>query len=179
MRAIFLIFLIIPFVSFSQVNKDSLLNVWENSNQNKDKLNAVKTLIWEVYMNTQPDSAFYYASCQYTLAKSLGDEKLMAKGLEGQGVSFAIKGNFEESERLFKESIQISKILKDQASIARNLDFIATNHCKMGDYDQAINFYNQAFELAEIIKDKRRQSALYGNRAVVYQKQGKYKSNFR
>ena len=173
MKRLFFCLFLFPFFTYSQVNKDSLLNVWENSNQNKEKLNAVQTLIWEVYMNTQPDSAFYYASCQYTLAESLGNEKLMAKGLEGQGVSFAIKGDFEESERLFKESIQISKKLKDQTSIARNLDFIATNYCKMGDYDQAINFYNQAFELAEIIKDKRRQSALYGNRAVVYQKQGK------
>ncbi|MAO31933.1 MAG: hypothetical protein CL824_00365 [Crocinitomicaceae bacterium] len=172
MKRLFFCLFLLPFFTYSQVNKDSLLNVWKNSSKNKERLNAVNKLIWNVYMVTQPDSAFYYANLQYNLAKKIGDEKSMAKSIEGQGVSKAQKGNYEESKIFFEKSLDVFKKLNDQSAIARNLDFLATTYCKMGSYEKAISMYEKAFLIAKTTKDIRRQSSLYGNRAVIHQKQG-------
>ena len=97
-RFIYLLFLLISFSSNAQVNLDSLWNVWNDKTQaDTNRLKAMKSIAWEGYLFTQPDSAFYFAQKGYDFAKAKNNKKWMANSLNTQGASFYLKGNYEKA----------------------------------------------------------------------------------
>ena len=72
----------------SQINFDSLWSVWNDTTQSdKNRLKAIKTIAWDGYLFTQPDSAFYFAQLQYDFAQSVNHKLGMGMALNIQGVS--------------------------------------------------------------------------------------------
>ena len=107
-------------ISFSQTNLDSLWMIWSNSNQaDSNRLNAIKYFIWDGYLFSQPDSAFYFAQLQYDFAKKKGIKRQMASALNVQGISFILRSNYEKAIYYSSQSLKIN--LGD--SNAKNIQF--------------------------------------------------------
>ena len=173
MKRLFFCLFLLPFFTYSQVNKDSLLNLWRNSSKNKDKLAVAKKIIWDVYLNTQPDSAFYYGELMYDLAKQSNNMKYMAIALESQGVSCVFRGSLSEAISLFEKSLELYKVINKPSSLSKIYDFLATTHFQIGNYEISLDFFQKALKIANENGDEVRKCSLYGNMGNVYQKQGK------
>ena len=66
-----LLLLLICFSSKAQVNLDSLWSVWNDKTQaDTSRLKAMKSIAWDGYLFSQPDSAFYFAQKGYDFARS-------------------------------------------------------------------------------------------------------------
>ena len=172
MKRLFYCLFLIPFFTYF-VNKDSLLNVWRNSSQNKERLAVAKKIIWDVYLNTQPDSAFYYGELMYDLAKQSNNMKYMAIALESQGVSCVFRGSLPEAISLFEKSLELYKVINQPSSLSKIYDFLATTHFQIGNYEISLDFFKKALKIANENGDEVRKCSLYGNMGNVYQKQGK------
>ena len=173
MKRLFFCLFFFPFFTYSQVNKDSLINLWENSTVNKERLSSVKKIIWDVYMNTQPDSAFYYGELMYELAKKNDNKKYMAIALESQGVSYVFRGSLSKAISLFEKSLELYKVINQPSSLSKIYDFLATTHFQIGNYEISIKLFEKALKIAEENGYEARKCSLYGNIGNVYQKQGK------
>ena len=105
---ILFIALLISCSSIAQVNLDSLWNVWNDHTQpNTTRLKAINKIAWDGYLFSQPDSAFYFAQLVYDFAVFVNNEKWIAAALNTQGVSYAIRGNYEEALIYYKKSLKI------------------------------------------------------------------------
>ena len=105
---ILFIALLISCSSITQVNLDSLWNVWnDNTQPNPNRLKAINKIAWDGYLFSQPDSAFYFAQLVYDFAVFVNNEKWIAAALNTQGVSYAIRGNYEEALIYYKKSLKI------------------------------------------------------------------------
>ena len=66
-----LVALLLSFSSKAQVNLDSLWNVWNDKTQpDTNRLKAMKSIAWDGYLFSQPDSGFYFAQMAYDFAEA-------------------------------------------------------------------------------------------------------------
>ena len=114
-RFIYILLLLISFSSKAQVNLDSLWGVWNDKTQpDTNRLKAMKDIAWDGYLFSQPDSAFYFAQMGYDFAEARNNKKWMATSLNTQGISFAIRGNYEKALEYFSKSLAIRKEIGDK-----------------------------------------------------------------
>lgn len=69
------------------------------------RIKAMHNIAWRSYLNTQPDSAYYFAQLEYDLARSKELKKQMAGDLNTQGVSFLNQGEYPKALDYFTRSL--------------------------------------------------------------------------
>ena len=172
---ILFIALLISCSSITQVNLDSLWGVWNDHTQpNTTRLKAINKIAWDGYLFSQPDSAFYFAQLVYDFAVFVNNEKWIAAALNTQGVSYAIRGNYEEALIYYKKSLKIKEKIGNQKGIANSLNNIGDIYKKQGDYGEALMFYKKSLHIFKETGDKRGISNSLSNIGDIYYKQGDY-----
>ncbi|HIA36086.1 MAG TPA: tetratricopeptide repeat protein [Flavobacteriales bacterium] len=155
------------------VNLDSLWGVWNDTSQTDTKrLSAIHDIAWEGYMFSRPDSAFYYANMQYRLAENLGNKESMASALSLQGISFAIRGNYEQALFYIEKGLKINEEIADSMGIAKFLGNIGLIYFNQGSLELTLSFYQKALNIFEELEYKRGMAASYINMGDVYKAQG-------
>jgi len=155
MKKLIYIWLFLPLIAIAQPKQptqmaDSLWQVWQDERQTDSiRLSALDAFIWREYLFTQPDSAFYYAQKEYEFARNRGLQMQMADALNTQGISFAIRSNYENAIEYFLSSLKIKEQIGDQAGVANSLNNIGIIYENQGEYQQAINNYMQSLEIQE------------------------------
>jgi len=172
-RFIYLLFLLISFNSKAQVNLDSLWGVWNDKTQpDTSRLKAMKSIAWDGYLFSQPDSAFYFAQMGYDLAEARNNKKWMAILLNTQGVSFYIRGDYESSFDYYNNSLKISEKNKDKQCIASSLSNIGIIYDIQGDFAKAIDYYTRSLKIREEFGDNNGIADCLNNIGVIYRQQG-------
>jgi len=100
----------------------------------------------DVYLFSQPDSAFYFAELEYKMAKTTGNKKQMAAALNIQGISFAIRGNYVQAILLFRKNIKINEELGDARGIAASQNNIGLIYKEQGNYIQALDYLEKSIK---------------------------------
>ena len=120
--------MLISFSSKAQVNLDSLWGVWNDKTQSDtNRLKAMKSIAYDGYLFSKPDSAFYFAQMGYDFAEARNNKKWMADALNIQGISFSIRGNYEKALEYYSNSLAINKEIGNKKGIAasyNNIGFI-------------------------------------------------------
>jgi len=137
------------------VNIDSLKQVWEDSEKpDAIRLKSLKQISWDGFLYSHPDSAFYYAQIQYDFAKKKGLKKQIADAINTQGVSLAIKGDYERSINYFIKSLEIREEIGDQKAISASHNNLANLYQDQGNFGKAINHYTQSVRIVEKLDEK-------------------------
>ncbi len=155
MKRLIYIWLFIPLITIAQPDQpqqmaDSLWQVWQDETLSDTlRLDALDAFIWRAYLFTQPDSAFYYAQMEYEFARNRGLKMQMADALNKQGISFAIRSDYENAIDYFVSSLKIKEEIGDLTGVANLLNNIGIIYENQGDYQQAIDNYMQSMEIQE------------------------------
>ena len=76
------LFLFIGFSATAQVNVDSLNNIWLNETlPDTIRFKAMKTIAWDGYLFSKPDTAFILAQQLYDLAQKKENKKWQGSAL--------------------------------------------------------------------------------------------------
>lgn len=154
---------------------DSLRSVWQDESQpDSSRYKAIHTITWEGYLFSQPDSAYYYAQLHFDRAEDEGNKKQMARALNTQGISYAVRGNYARALDHYTRSLAIGKNIGDQKSVAISLGNIGNIYFQQGDYDQAIDYQTRSLALKKKFGDKRDMAVTLGNIGLIYKEQGDY-----
>ena len=101
-----LFFCCFSFWSKSQTPQDSLKTVIASLPADTNKVNAMLELSSMVF-GTQPDTTIHYALEAIDLAKKLYFQRGLAYALKNIGLAYYVKGDFQQVENYWKESLKI------------------------------------------------------------------------
>ena len=164
------------FSSVSQVNKDSLWGVW-NDHKFDDSLRikAIDILAWDVYLFSQPDSAFLIAQLQYNLAKSTDNKATMARALSIQGSSYYIQSNFLLAIDYYERSLKLYQAINNKKGIASVYNNLGSTYEVLSYYNKAIDYYQKSIKIKEDINDVKGIASTLGNLGIIYSDLGNTK----
>jgi len=162
-------FLLSTLISFGQVNVDSLKSIWESPhNHDTIRLQALGKIVNDVYLYTQPDSAYFYAELQYDFAKERGARKQEANALGYMGIVFLFKGEYATSSDYLRKSLTIREEIGDKKGIAASLNNIGLIYDYQGDLANAIDYYTRGLAISEEINDEKTIAYVLLNIGTIY-----------
>ena len=156
-----------------QVNIDSLWQVWnDESKQDTVRYMAIESIIRDVYMFQQPDSAYYFAQLQAEFAKDKGLESEHASAIKTQGISFAIRGDYEKAMERFETSESLYKKINDEGGLASIGSAKANIYLFTGRYNEALESLELSLKIKRKQKDETGIAACLITMGNVYTNQG-------
>jgi tetratricopeptide (TPR) repeat protein len=173
-RFLCIFFLLLSFSSKAQeVNLDSLWSVWNDKTQpDTSRLKAMNDIAWDGYLFSQPDSAFYFAQMQYDFALSVNNKRFMAHSISTQGVSFAIRGNYEKSLEYFLKTLEIRKAIDDKKGMGDSCNNIGNIYDDQGNYEKALEYHSKSLAINKEIGNKEGMGVSYNSIGFIYSNQG-------
>ncbi|MBI1307216.1 MAG: tetratricopeptide repeat protein [Bacteroidetes bacterium] len=162
-------------ISLHAQNIDSLWNIWQdNTKPDTTRLNAVQRFIWDGYLYSKPDSAFYFAQLQYDFANSKSLKYDMCAARNTQGISHIIRGNFPEALKYLKKCLALNEELGDELGLATTLNNIAIVYSQQGNDLKALEYHQKSLVLKEKQNDERGVAQSYTSIGVIHQNYGNY-----
>jgi class 3 adenylate cyclase len=147
---IFLLFLGL-ISSFAQnTSKDSLLADWNNESLDmKTRYKSMRDLVYEVYLFTNPDTAYILAEEALQKSSASNDLYWMVRFSSLMGISLAIRGKSQEAYDIFLKSLEWSYELDLPADIATSLAQMGNISHHLGNYQEAIRYHMEAWKVFE------------------------------
>jgi tetratricopeptide (TPR) repeat protein len=140
--------------TYAQSNKDSLEQIWKNKLlPDSIRLKALSDISGNIYLFTNPDTAFLYADSLHSYAEKVKDKKQIANALNIKGISYVVRGNYYFAVDFFNESLKISEEIKDDNGIANTTNSLGIIYQKQADYKQSLNYFTKCLEIREAMKD--------------------------
>ena len=161
--------------ALAQVNADSLWNVWEGSETpDSSRFAALRTLIWDGYMYSQPDSAYLLAELQLEEARRLNQAKWMADAVNTKGVSYKVRGELEQALTHFLEALEMRKEIGDLKAVASSMNNVGVIFDIQGEFDAARTWYQQSLAISRSIEDSTEIANTLINLGINSSDQGDY-----
>lgn len=138
---ILIAFLSLTEFGFSQLNLDSLYNIWNDPKANvEDRLDASQNLILHKYRKSNLDSCYNIAKKQLYLAQQFKLFKYEIEALRNLGVVESFKGDYEASLNHFNKSLKIAQLNNDRELEAELLMNISNHYALVNMYSAAMNY---------------------------------------
>ena len=167
-RAIYILLLLIPFVSFTQLNRDSLFEIWnDESLADTIRLNAVAPLAWELLF-IHPDSAYYYSQLQYELARESDIKLQMAMALKVQGAFYYLQSDNKKALKFYNKSLKLLQEIGAENKISALLNNIGIIYQVEGDFLLALDYYFKSLKIDRKTNNNPGISSTYTNIGLVY-----------
>ena len=149
-RIVFMLsILVVAFSSEAQTNLDSIYSIWQNQSMpDTSRLQALHNYSKE-YLNTKPDSAFYFAQMGFDFAKQRNMASYMIRALNIQANSFSTKRSFDSAIQYYEKSMAISVQTKDTKSEAQTLRSLGLMYQRISEYSTAIEYFRRALKINE------------------------------
>jgi tetratricopeptide (TPR) repeat protein len=163
--------------NFNQALKDYLLAISINENQkNKVGLGANYTILGGIYFrHGHYQKAGEHFLKGYQIDSIQGDSSSMAIGLGSLGGVHLYQSDFEQANVCFERAHAITKAMGDQRGELLVLSQMGTLHEKKEQYEMARTYYLQMIDLADLLETNQFRCSAYGNVAVTFYKQKRYK----
>lgn len=152
----------------AQYKKDSLVNIWKNNSLSDSiRLKALSDISGNIYLFSNPDTAFLYADTLEAYAKKVNDKKQIANALNLKGITFVIRGNYFFAIDYFNESLKISEQIKDNNGIANTTNSLGIMYQKQENYKKSLEYFTRCFEIREAMKDTTGMALSLGNIGIA------------
>ncbi|MBN4071408.1 tetratricopeptide repeat protein, partial [Crocinitomix catalasitica] len=154
---------------------DSLKAIWQDRSQSETvRMEALKTLAGDVYMRTNPDTAFYFAGLMYDLAEKAGMLEYQAAALEIQANSKRHSGDPAVAMNYANRSLKINKRIDNKSGTATTLYVIGGIYHDQADFDKASQYYDQSLIISEEIQDSNATAKCLNAIGYLLDDHGKY-----
>jgi len=175
-KSIILVFLLSVCIGLHALESiDSLWSVWNNeSAPDTCRVQAINKIAYDIYLFSQPDSAFYFAQLQYDFARSRGLKKEMAKALNTQGISYYIRSDYNSSLEYYQRSLKLREEIKDIRGIGVSLVNIGMIYSNLGEYSKALDYYEQSLSVVENTSYKELIASNLGSIGKIHKHLGDY-----
>lgn len=155
LRILFVLCFVNSLAAFSQsLNIDSSLAVWNDPNQSDSlRMQAIHAVAWHGYINTNPDSAFYYAQLMFDFASDHGYRQQTSIALNTMGAAQYYSGHLPEAIDYYTRSLEFRSETDNAVGVANLLNNLASIYYSQGDYARAIQNLTQSLQIKENLED--------------------------
>ncbi len=159
----------------SQVNVDSLWNVWNNENRpDTIRLQAMQRICIKGYLYSKPDSAFIVANTMYDFALEKNLKVYLVSALNILGASCSIQGDNVRGIAYFTRSLKIAEEIKDYKSMINSYNNIGVIYHEQRNDEKAIEYYSLSLAISEKLNKKSGIAFALGNLGNVYNELRQY-----
>lgn len=127
-----------------------------------------------LFINTDLDSALYYAQAQRDLGKRIGHRSHEANGWNNVGTVKIYQGRYADAVPDLETAIDIYEEEGNHKGLARTLNALGVAHRRLGNFDEAMAHYNKALGALKVIGDKALIATATHNAGAVYFEHGDY-----
>ena len=152
-KFLFLFFVFISTLGYSQKNIDSLFTIWNDTLQPSSKrLAAVSSFIINL-KSTKADSALSISNLMYQYALEIKNNQYSAKALNLKGVCLSVLNRNTEALNAYRSSLKIYSDINDTSGIITENNNIGILFSKSGKSKEALDIYKDNQKLSKIISD--------------------------
>jgi adenylate cyclase len=152
---------------------DSLWAVWSDPMQaDTARLGAILDFIWDGYLFSQPDSAWYFAQLKYEFASANEMQKGMGAALNIQAIIFLNRGDYPKALDHLRKSLKMFETIGDKNDISASLNNLGIIYHNMGDYIRALEYYQQCLKIQEEMGYQQSIASLLNNIGVIHMELG-------
>src|SRR5690606_7542851 len=175
-RLMLITLLLLSVPGFSQqLNVDSMLQIWNNPAQNDTlRMKAIHEIAWKGFINTNPDSAFYYGQQFFEFASERGYRKESSIALNTMGAAEYYRGNLPEAIDYYTKSLEIKSDSDDPTGVASLLNNLASIYYSQGDYARSIQNLTKSLQIKEKLEDKSGMVNGLSNSGAIYRSDGNH-----
>lgn len=139
LRILFIAFFFSITAGFPQVNTDSLKQIWNDPNTpDSIKFKAARTLIWKKYLDTNIDTALYFAKEIIKIAENNHNQKWLSDAYNSLGSAYRIKGEYLLSAEALEKCVKINEKLNDEQAKASALGNLGILYMSQAQYGKAL-----------------------------------------
>jgi CHAT domain-containing protein/Tfp pilus assembly protein PilF len=140
--------------TISKHQQDSLMRVWENPIQPAIfRIDALERIANDLFLFSQPDSAFHYGKILYDFAINKNYKKEAAYALFTQGTAKYLLGDKITALELFNKTLNLFNEIKNKDGIAFSNTNLAKFYFNEGDIDKSIFYHKESIKVLEGFDD--------------------------
>ena len=174
-NVLFSIFILIYLPALSEINRDSLFNVWSNEKlTDSARLKAIHNLAWNGYLFSKPDSAFYFAQLQFQLADKTGKKDHKAIALNTMGASYHVRGDYKKALEYYQLTFEADSLNDDPRGMAGSLNNMGIIHSALGNPEKALSYYERSVALLKEAEDIKTLGATLHNMGMLSHNKGDF-----
>jgi tetratricopeptide (TPR) repeat protein len=107
------------------------------------------------YVNTIPDSFYYYFNQGIQVGQAINDPKQKAISLENIGATLSFIGTFPEALHISLKSLKIAEQTKDPLTICASFIGLGNVYYSQNNFRESLEYFFKALRVAESLQDKR------------------------
>ena len=159
------------------LNRDSLLNIWNNTLlSDTARLNALSELTWAIYLYDSPDSAIKLAQIQYDFSSEKNLKQWKPSALLIMGRVLDRKGIYAKAIKKYQEAVSYYKESNEINNLGNFYNDMAIIHISMDQYDEAQNYFNEIINISTQTGDTNELDVYYNNLAILFKLKKDYNS---
>lgn len=130
------------------------------------------------FEQSNADSALFYATEAYNLAKEINNSYLLAAAALQQGAAYYNMGDYKRAAQLYKEGITHAEKCKDLKLQAQAYNGFANLFAQQKQHEQATEYFNKALVISKELKDTRKVAVILMNMANIEYNKAYYSNDF-
>lgn len=159
--------------SQNQAKVDNLLQEFETTKEDTNKVIVLNKLCWE-YINTDPNQSMEYATQALALAEKIGYKKGISTSLNFRGIAYDQKGSYEKALEDYAKSLSIAEEMGDKKKHSAVLKNIGIIYERKGDFKKALDYYIKSLKIREETGNKNGIASSLNAIGIVYKNLGRY-----
>ena len=173
---LFLVLLLFnPTLFHGQQDTEALWRNWKDrSGSDTVRLEALHTLAKEVFLYTDPDSAFHLAELELQEAKRVGNVHYEGEALNTQGIAMAVRGRMDQAMRYFERSLAVFEAGHDSIGMSGALYNIGSFHLRTGRSEEGLAIMQRSLTISERTGNVRSMTHCYHGIGRYYEQRGEY-----
>lgn len=167
-----LLFTSLPFISFAQLDIDSLKAALVEAPRDSNRVKTLNELAWNL-RSIDPKMAMAYASDAAKLAQEIHYDKGRGDAYNAIGIIHYRRGEYVEATRAHLQALSIREMIGDRAGMASSHINLGNIYKDQSSGKSAIDHYLQAANILENSNDLNRLTLIYLNIGVVFYSENK------
>lgn len=171
----FHLFLLLQLTTISQVNIDSLWNVWADVNRpDTIRLQAIQLICLKGYLYSNPDTAFILANKMLAFAEEKNEKHYQIFALQVMGTSRSLQADNIRGIDYFTKALKISEEIQNYRDMANCINNIGVIYYEQGNNEKAMEYYLKSLAVSEKMNKKTAIAFALGNLGNVYKNLGQF-----
>jgi len=175
LKRFLIILFILPVTCFAQVNKDSLTIVWNTSDNDSNRFEAL-ALLAESMRQVNIDSSFKLAEMGAMKAYELGYPQFESNFYNLMGIARKHQKNYLKAIEYYRKTIELRTQQGDSMGVAGVNHNLANVYRGIFQYKLALDHYAKALKINEALGNNRWIINNYTGIGICYKVQGEYES---
>ena len=160
----------------AETKVDSLINLWSNDQLSAEtRFGAIKSVAWDGFLKTNPDSSIYYSDLYFSFANSLQNPIEMAHALYIKGHACKYKGDYINALEYSLEALHLYDSVQYKKGIANTNNFIGNFYLEANNNSEGLKYFEQALLISKETNDLHGQAYSLNNIGNIHRVNGNLK----